>query len=52
VNPAPILQLITARETVAGLAADQLREQIGGLSEQLNALDTELADLATTATPC
>ena len=47
-NPAPILQLITARETVAGLAADQLREQIGGLSEQLNALDTELADLATT----
>jgi polyhydroxyalkanoate synthesis regulator phasin len=48
VNPAPILQVITARETVAGLAADQLREQIGALSEQLTALETELADLATT----
>jgi hypothetical protein len=48
VNPAPILELITARETVAGLAADGLREQISVLSEQLSALDTELADLATT----
>ena len=47
-KPAPILEVITARETVAGMAADQLREQIGVLSEQLSALDTELADLATT----
>ena len=47
-NPAPILQVITARETVAGLAADQLREQISALSQQLTALETELADLATT----
>jgi polyhydroxyalkanoate synthesis regulator phasin len=48
VNPAPILQAITARETAAGVAADQLREQISVLSEQLRALETELADLATT----
>jgi hypothetical protein len=50
VNPAPILDLITAREAAAGLAADQLREQISALSQQLTALDTELADLATTRT--
>jgi hypothetical protein len=50
VNPTPILDLITARETVAILAADQLREQIGGLVEELTALETELADLATTRT--
>jgi hypothetical protein len=48
VSTAPILGLITARETVAGLAADQLREQISVLSQQLSALETELADLATT----
>lgn len=47
-NPTPILDLITARESVAGLAADQLREQIGVLSQQLTVLETELADLATT----
>lgn len=47
-NPAPILEAITARETAAALAADQLREQISGLSQQLTALDVELADLATT----
>lgn len=47
-NAAPILAVITARESVAGLAADQLREQIGALSQQLNTLETELADLATT----
>lgn len=47
-NPAPILQVITARETVAGVAADQLREQISALAQQLTALETELADLATT----
>lgn len=49
-NPAPILEVITARETVAGEAADQLREQISTLSQQLTALETELADLATTRT--
>ena len=47
-NPAPFLQMITAREAVAGLAADQLREQISTLSQQLTGLETELADLATT----
>jgi hypothetical protein len=50
VNPAPILQVITAREAVAGLAADQFREQINALSQQLSVLETELADLATTRT--
>jgi hypothetical protein len=48
VNPAPILEVITARENAAGKAADQLREQIGTLSEQLSALEVELTDLATT----
>jgi hypothetical protein len=48
VNPAPILEMITARESVADLAAEQLREQISELSQQLTALETELADLATT----
>jgi hypothetical protein len=50
VNPAPILEAITAREAAAGLAADQLREQISALSQQLTAIETELADLATTRT--
>jgi polyhydroxyalkanoate synthesis regulator phasin len=50
VNPAPILDAITARESVAGGAADQLREQISALSQQLTALETELAELATTRT--
>ena len=49
-NPAPVLEVIAAREAVAGLAADQLREQISTLSQQLTALETELADLATTRT--
>lgn len=49
-NPAPILEAITARETAVGLAADQLREQINTLSQQLTVLETELADLATTRT--
>lgn len=48
--PTPILQAITARETAAGLAADQLREQISALSQQLSVLESELADLATTRT--
>jgi len=50
VNPAPILEAITARETAAGLAADQLREQIHALSQQLTVVETELADLAITRT--
>lgn len=49
-NPAPILEAITAREAAAGLAVDQLRGQISALSQQLNALETELTDLATTRT--
>jgi hypothetical protein len=36
VNPAPILEMITAREAAAGVAADQLREQIHALSQQLS----------------
>jgi polyhydroxyalkanoate synthesis regulator phasin len=48
VNPAPFLEMITAREAVAGLAADQLREQISSLAQQLTVLETELTDLATT----
>lgn len=47
-NPAPFLQMITAREAVTGLAAEQLREQISVLAQQLSSLETELADLATT----
>jgi hypothetical protein len=50
VNPAPILEVITAREAAAGLAADQLREQITALAQRLTALETELAELATTRT--
>jgi polyhydroxyalkanoate synthesis regulator phasin len=49
-NPAPFLDLITARQASAGVAADQLREQIDTLSQQLSALETELAELATTRT--
>lgn len=49
-NPAPILEAIAARETAVGVAADQLREQINTLSQQLTATETELADLATTRT--
>ena len=49
-NPASILEVITARESVAGLAADELREQISALSQQLTVLETEMADLATTRT--
>ena len=50
VNPAPVLDLITARQTAAGLAAGQLRDQISALSQQLATLVTELDDLATTRT--
>jgi hypothetical protein len=47
-NHEQVLELITARETVATAHADQLRVQIAALTEQLVAADAELADLATT----
>ncbi|MER7009698.1 hypothetical protein ABT297_42575, partial [Dactylosporangium sp. NPDC000555] len=43
-----VLGLITARESAATVQAEQLREQIAALAEQLVVVDTELADLATT----
>ncbi len=42
--------MITARQSIAGLAADPLREQISTLAQQLTALKTELAHLPTTRT--
>jgi hypothetical protein len=48
VNHESILDLITTRETVAAAQAEQLREQITTLAAQLAAIETELADLATT----
>jgi hypothetical protein len=50
VNPATILDLITARETTGNAHAEQLREQITILTGRLAAVETELADLATTRT--
>lgn len=47
-NPTPILHLIATRQAAAGVAAEQLREQISTLAQQLSVLETELADLATT----
>jgi hypothetical protein len=47
-NHEQVLELITTRETVAGAQAEQLRAQIAALTEQLVAVDVELADLATT----
>lgn len=47
-NHDSILDLITTRETVATAQTEQLREQITTLTEQLAAIQTELADLATT----
>jgi hypothetical protein len=48
VNHEFILDLITARESAATAHAEQLRDQIGTLTAQLSAIETELADLATT----
>jgi hypothetical protein len=45
-----ILTLITERETTAAATADRLREQITLLSTELDRIDRELADLATTRT--
>jgi hypothetical protein len=47
VNHESILDLITTYETVAAAQAEQLHEQITTLTEQLVAIETELADLAT-----
>jgi hypothetical protein len=47
-NHEQVLELITARETVATTQAEQLRAQIAALTEQLAVIDAELADLATT----
>jgi hypothetical protein len=43
-----ILGLITDRETAAALRADHIRAQIATLTSELTAIDSELADLATT----
>jgi hypothetical protein len=48
VNHEQVLDLITARETAATAQAGQLHEQISTLTGQLAAIETELADLATT----
>jgi prefoldin subunit 5 len=47
-NHEQVLDLITARETVATAHAEQLRTQIAALTEQLAVVDAELADLTTT----
>jgi hypothetical protein len=47
-NHEQVLDLITTRETVASAHAEQLRAQIAALTEQLDVVDAELADLATT----
>ena len=49
-NHESILDLIITRETAATARAGQLREQITTLTEQLTAIETDLADLATTRT--
>ena len=47
-NTATILDLITARETAATAAADDLREQIARLTRELSAAESELTDLQVT----
>jgi hypothetical protein len=48
VNAATILDLITARETTAAAAADDLREQITALTGELATVEAELTDLQIT----
>lgn len=48
VNTATILDLITARQTAATAARDQLRQQMATLAADLAAIERELSDLATT----
>jgi hypothetical protein len=45
---ASLLELITARESAASTAAEQLRQQITALTEQLTAVETELTELSIT----
>ena len=45
-----ILDLITERQAVVAAAIATLREQIGKLTDELRAAETELNDLATTRT--
>ncbi|RLK09550.1 hypothetical protein DER29_6056 [Micromonospora sp. M71_S20] len=44
----PLLDLLTERETAAGITAERLREQIATLTDQLTMAETELAELAIT----
>lgn len=44
----PIWELITEREAIANVAAEQLREQIAKLTSELRFAETELAELAIT----
>jgi hypothetical protein len=46
----PILDLITERQAMAAAAIATLREQIGKLTDELRAAETELNDLTTTRT--
>ncbi|MET7949393.1 hypothetical protein [Micromonospora sp. NPDC005324] len=47
-TPPPLLNLLTDRETAAGITVERLREQITTLTDQLTAAETELAELAIT----
>lgn len=47
-----VLDLIAEREAATGQTADRLRQQIATLTDELAQADSELADLATTRTPC
>lgn len=47
-TPPTLLDLLTERETAAGITVERLREQIASLTDQLTAAETELAELAIT----
>lgn len=47
-NPPQLLDLICEREAAASATAEQLREQIAALTDQLTAAETELTELAIT----
>jgi hypothetical protein len=48
VNTTTVLDLIATREAAAAAALDQLRQQQAGLAVEVAAIESELADLATT----
>jgi hypothetical protein len=48
VNTTTVLDLIAAREAAASAARDELREQQAKLAAEVAAIESELADLATT----